>query len=50
MRAVRFVGIGRSAQITDVVKPEPGPGQVLIKIGGTDPEQYERAHKAGRLE
>ena len=34
MRAVRFVGVGRPAQITDVAKPEPGPGQVLIKIGG----------------
>jgi alcohol dehydrogenase, propanol-preferring len=34
MRAVRFVGVGQSAQITDVAKPAPGPGQVLIKIGG----------------
>jgi alcohol dehydrogenase, propanol-preferring len=34
MRAVRFVGVGHSAQITDVAKPTPGPGQVLIKIGG----------------
>lgn len=34
MQAVRFVGVGRSAQIADVAKPEPGPGQVLIKIGG----------------
>jgi alcohol dehydrogenase, propanol-preferring len=34
MRAVRFVGVGQSAQITDVLKPVPGPGQVLIKIGG----------------
>jgi propanol-preferring alcohol dehydrogenase len=34
MRAVRFVGVGKHAEIADVVKPEPGPGQVLIKIGG----------------
>jgi|RhiMethySRZTD1v2_1073278.scaffolds.fasta_scaffold17573_3 alcohol dehydrogenase, propanol-preferring len=34
MRAVRFVGAGRPAQIADVAKPAPGPGEVLIKIGG----------------
>jgi propanol-preferring alcohol dehydrogenase len=34
MRAVRFVGVGHPAQITDVAKPSPAPGQVLIKIGG----------------
>ena len=34
MRAVRFVGVGRPAQIDDVRKPSPGPGQVLIRIGG----------------
>ena len=34
MRAVRFVGVGKHAQIADVAKPSPGPGQVLIKIGG----------------
>jgi propanol-preferring alcohol dehydrogenase len=34
MRAVRFVGVGHPAQITDVAKPVPGPGQMLIKIGG----------------
>ena len=34
MRAVRFVGVGKHAEIADVVKPEPGPGQVLVKIGG----------------
>ena len=34
MRAVRFVGVGKSAQVTEVEKPSPGPGQVLIKIGG----------------
>ena len=36
MRAVRFVGVGKSAQVIDVEKPSPGPGQVLIKIGGAD--------------
>ena len=34
MRAVRFAGVGRPAQITDVPKPSPGPGQILLKIGG----------------
>lgn len=34
MQAVRFVGVGRPASIEDVPKPSPGPGQVLIKIGG----------------
>ena len=34
MQAVRFVGVGKPAQIEDVPKPSPGPGQVLIKIGG----------------
>ena len=34
MQAVRFIGVGRPAQIDDVPKPSPGPGQVLIKVGG----------------
>ena len=34
MRAVRFTGAGKPAQIESVVKPSPGPGQVLIKVGG----------------
>ena len=34
MQAVRFVGVGRPPQIEDVRKPSPGPGQVLIRIGG----------------
>src|SRR5688572_10261075 len=34
MQAVRFVGIGRPAHIEDIRKPSPGPGQVLIRIGG----------------
>ena len=34
MQSVRFVGVGRPAQIQDVPKPSPAPGQVLIKIGG----------------
>lgn len=34
MKAVRFVGVGNPAQIRDVPKPEAGPGQVVIRIGG----------------
>ncbi len=34
MQAVRFVGVGRPAQIEEVPKPAVGPGQLLIKIGG----------------
>lgn len=34
MQAVRFVGVGKPAAIEDVAKPSPGPGEVLIKIGG----------------
>ena len=34
MRAVRFQGVGRPPLVTQVAKPEPGPGQVVIKIGG----------------
>ena len=33
MKAVRFVGRGRNAQIVDVPKPSPGPGEVLVRIG-----------------
>jgi alcohol dehydrogenase, propanol-preferring len=34
MRAVRFQGVGRPAQVVDVLKPKIGPGEVVIKIGG----------------
>ena len=34
MKAVRFAGVGRPPQIESVPKPSPGPGQVVIKIGG----------------
>ncbi|HEY0502178.1 MAG TPA: NAD(P)-dependent alcohol dehydrogenase [Lysobacter sp.] len=34
MKAVRFVGVGKPAEIVDVAQPGPGPGQVLVKIGG----------------
>jgi alcohol dehydrogenase, propanol-preferring len=34
MRAVRFAGVGRPAQIEEVPKPSPGPGQIVVKIGG----------------
>jgi propanol-preferring alcohol dehydrogenase len=34
MKAIRFAGVGRPAEIADVPKPTPGPGQIVIKIGG----------------
>lgn len=34
MQAVRFAGVGRPARIEEIPKPTPGPGQVLIQIGG----------------
>ena len=34
MHAVRFVGVGHPVRIENVPKPSPGPGQVLVKIGG----------------
>jgi len=34
MQSVKFVGVGRPAQIQETPKPSPAPGQVLIKIGG----------------
>ena len=33
MKAVRFQGVGRQAQVTEVPKPKAGPGQVVIKVG-----------------
>jgi alcohol dehydrogenase, propanol-preferring len=34
MRAVRFVAVGKPAEIIDVPKPSPGPGEVLIRVAG----------------
>jgi len=34
MKSVRFIGVGRPPELQDIPKPSPGPGQVLIKIGG----------------
>lgn len=34
MKAIRFVGVGKPAEVVDLPKPTPGPGQVLVKIGG----------------
>jgi propanol-preferring alcohol dehydrogenase len=34
MRAVRFQGVGRPALLAELPKPQAGPGQVLVKIGG----------------
>ena len=34
MKALKFMGKGKPPEITDVPKPEPAAGQVVIKIGG----------------
>ena len=34
MQAVRFMGVGRPAQVAEVSTPSPAPGQVVVKIGG----------------
>lgn len=34
MKAVRFIASGKPAEIQDVPAPKPGPGQVVVKIGG----------------
>ncbi|MFA5890695.1 MAG: zinc-binding dehydrogenase [Actinomycetota bacterium] len=32
MKAVRFVGVGKPLEVQDVPIPEPGPGDVLVKV------------------
>ena len=32
MRAVRFIGIGKPLEIVDVPDPQPGPGEVVVKV------------------
>ncbi len=34
MKAVRFVAVGQPAEVVELPTPTPGPGQVLIRIGG----------------
>jgi propanol-preferring alcohol dehydrogenase len=34
MRAVRLTGWKREVEIVDIETPEPGPGQVLVRVGG----------------
>ncbi len=34
MKAVRFIAAGRPAEVVDLPEPRPGPGEVLLKIGG----------------
>ncbi len=34
MRALRMVGFGREPELMDVPEPVPGPGEVVIKVGG----------------
>ena len=39
MKAVRFVGAGCPAQVVDIPTPIPGPGEILVKIGGFLPHE-----------
>ena len=34
MRALRMVGFGREPELMEVPEPVPGPGEVVIKVGG----------------
>ena len=34
MKAVRFVAVGQPAEIVDLETPSPGPGEVLLRMGG----------------
>lgn len=34
MRALRMVGFGRDPELMEVPEPKPGPGEVVIKVGG----------------
>ena len=34
MKAVRFIASGRPPEVVDIPKPVPGPGQVLVRMGG----------------
>ena len=33
MRALRMVGFGREPELTEIPRPEPGPGEVVVKVG-----------------
>ncbi|WP_423173904.1 NAD(P)-dependent alcohol dehydrogenase [Stenotrophomonas maltophilia] len=34
MKAIRFIDAGRPPEIVDIPTPSPGPGEVLVRIGG----------------
>ena len=34
MRALQLIGFGKPAEFRDVGDPEPGAGEVLVRIGG----------------
>jgi len=34
MRALQLLGFGKPAEFRDLAEPEPGPGEVLVRIGG----------------
>jgi alcohol dehydrogenase, propanol-preferring len=34
MRALQLIGFGKPAEFREVAEPEPGPGEVVVRIGG----------------
>jgi len=34
VRALQLIGFGKPAEFRDVAEPEPGPGEVLVRVGG----------------
>ncbi len=34
MRALQLIDFGKTAEFRDVAEPEPGPGEVLVRVGG----------------
>jgi propanol-preferring alcohol dehydrogenase len=34
MRALQLIGFGKTAEFRDVAEPDPGAGEVLVRIGG----------------
>lgn len=34
MRALQLIGFGKEPEFRDVVEPDPGPGEVVVRVGG----------------